>query len=128
MFYCLCDDPRCNTFDKPAPLKKFRYTTKLYMASNPDFGVCGRGSLKKGAELSPPAHMDRLHVHIYAVATICRAGGAMNSGPIGSLTLSRTIRQMAFSAAASSFQPSTLSTVCSCSGWRAPHKATLTPG
>jgi hypothetical protein len=56
-----------------------------------------------------------------------RAAGAMNSGPTGSVTLAARMRSISALAGASSNQPPTSSTGCSWAGWRAPHKAVVTP-
>jgi hypothetical protein len=57
-----------------------------------------------------------------------RVGGAMNSGPTGSVTDRRTSASMACFASASSDHPTTSSSGASCSGLRAPQSATCTPG
>jgi hypothetical protein len=54
-------------------------------------------------------------------------GGAMNSGPIGSVMVSRRIRSISALAEASSDQPITSSTGRNCSGCRAPHNAVVMP-
>src|SRR6266849_3346598 len=57
-----------------------------------------------------------------------RAEGAMNSGPTGSVTISRRIPSIARFVSASSDQATTSSRGSSCSGLRAPHSAMETPG
>jgi len=52
----------------------------------------------------------------------------MNSGPTGSVIVSRTIRDISSRACESSAQPSKLAMVDNWWGWRAPHKAAVTPG
>src|SRR5437588_13086900 len=56
-----------------------------------------------------------------------RDGGAMNSGPTGSVMVSRRISSILAISVASSDQPVTSSTGRNCSGWRAPHKAVVMP-
>src|SRR5690348_11227359 len=60
-------------------------------------------------------------------AELQRAGGAMNSGPIGSLTVVFRIRSISALAGASSHHPVTSSTGCNWPGWRAPHNAVVMP-
>src|SRR5580704_12164871 len=66
-------------------------------------------------------------VSLLRQAAMLRAGGAMNSGPTGSVIVSRRIRSISALAEASSRQPVTSSTGCSCSGCRAPHSAVVIP-
>src|SRR5258708_15582714 len=58
-------------------------------------------------------------------AATLRAGGAMNSGPTGSVMVSRRIRSISAFAEASSDHPITSSTGRSRSAWRAPHNAVV---
>jgi hypothetical protein len=60
-------------------------------------------------------------------AAKARAGGAMNSGPTGSLMVAARMRSISAIAGASSHHPFTSSTGCSWAGWRAPHKALVMP-
>jgi len=60
-------------------------------------------------------------------AAMLRAGGAMNSGPTGSLIVAARMRSISALAGASRRQPLTSSTGCSWPGWRAPHSAVVTP-
>src|ERR1700738_1216007 len=70
-------------------------------------------------EASPPPTGSLLSRH----AATLRDGGAMNSGPTGSVMVSRKIRSISALAEVSSDQPTTPSTGCSGGGWRAPHSA-----
>src|SRR5262249_61479086 len=57
-----------------------------------------------------------------------RAGGAMNSGPTGSVTDARTMSPIFFNEFRSNFQPPAPATAANCSGRRAPQRATVTNG
>src|SRR2546421_676204 len=56
-----------------------------------------------------------------------RDGGAMNSGPTGSVIRSRSTRSISALTSASSDQPLTSAAGASWLGWRAPHSAVVTP-
>ena len=71
-----------------------------------DLPHCGPGATLRA---SPVAW----HAVLLRHAATLRAGGAMNSGPTGSVIVSRRIRSISALAAASSRQPVTSSTGCS---------------
>src|SRR5215472_16937977 len=79
-----------------------------------------RGAVAAGPRIRRTA---RSPIH----AAMLRAGGAMNSGPTGSLIVAARMRSISALARASRCQPLTSSTGSSWPGWRAPHSAVVMP-
>src|SRR5207244_4400772 len=83
-----------------------------------DGGACGQREKRDGKE-------DKSHACVSIRWS--RDGGAMNSGPTGSVIRSRSTRSISALTSASSDQPFTSATGASWLGWRAPHSAVVMP-
>src|SRR5262249_6055321 len=99
------------------PVRNGFKSTLLIVRSDPDFDRY-EGSVV-GA--------DRLPFSLLIHAAMLRVGGAMNSGPTGSLIVAARMRSISALAGASRCQPLTSPTGSSWPGWRAPHSAVVTP-